>query len=551
MASINPDLEPIQEGQAFILKPKDKPMGVFYNNVQEFNRDMSIATINTWAKMFTADIIAKREKKLGKKAMTGADKTVNETPPKITVLEALSATGLRAIRYAKECPDVHKIIANDMDKVAVEAIQRNVKFNMVEDKVQPNQGDANLVMYQAMANGQRYHVIDLDPYGTAVPFIDAAIKGVDDGGLLCVTCTDMATLAGGQIEACWTKYGSMPVPNAQFCHEMALRMLLHTLSTTAARYKKVITPLMSCSIDFYVRVFVRVRTAPNEAVKAASCTGCKTYSTQPMGTYVKGEKKDQSVRLKVSGPPVNMDCAHCNQKHHIGGPYYSGKIHDKGFLESMLKYVKEEGETKFGTHERMLGMLTVMQEVIDIEIRTFIADIEAFLLARNLRTFNFSTASPIVNWLLQTCSSSSILNAGYKVSLSHCATQSIKTTAPPEVLWDIMRGWVKKHPVNPKNLGEKTVAKAILDVKPKIEADFSEHPEANPPSRKFKLVRYQENPEKNWGPKAKPGAEPRTPKTKRPANDDNNNGVRDSKKRRMNESNIDSANEMIEDEDEQ
>jgi tRNA (guanine26-N2/guanine27-N2)-dimethyltransferase len=29
------------------------------------------------------------------------------------------------------------------------------------------------------------------------------------------------------------------------------------------------------------------------------------------------------------------------------------------------------------------------------------------------------------------------------------------------------------------------------------------HPDANPPSRKYKLVRYQENPEKFWGPKAR------------------------------------------------
>jgi tRNA G26 N,N-dimethylase Trm1 len=36
---------------------------------------------------------------------------------------------------------------------------------------------------------------DLDPYGTASPFLDAAVQAAKDGGLLCVTCTD----AGGQI----------------------------------------------------------------------------------------------------------------------------------------------------------------------------------------------------------------------------------------------------------------------------------------------------------------------------------------------------------------
>ena len=38
-------------------------------------------------------------------------------------------------------------------------------------------------------------------------------------GLLCITCTDMAVLGGTHGEACWSKYGSMPV-KANFCHEM-------------------------------------------------------------------------------------------------------------------------------------------------------------------------------------------------------------------------------------------------------------------------------------------------------------------------------------------
>ena len=37
-----------------------------------------------------------------------------------------------------------------------------------------------------------YDVIDLDPYGSAAPFLDAAVQAIADGGLLSVTCTDMA-----------------------------------------------------------------------------------------------------------------------------------------------------------------------------------------------------------------------------------------------------------------------------------------------------------------------------------------------------------------------
>jgi tRNA G26 N,N-dimethylase Trm1 len=41
---------PVTEGKATILFPKNNE--VFYNPVQEFNRDMSIAAITTWSKIY-------------------------------------------------------------------------------------------------------------------------------------------------------------------------------------------------------------------------------------------------------------------------------------------------------------------------------------------------------------------------------------------------------------------------------------------------------------------------------------------------------------------
>ena len=37
------------------------------------------------------------------------------------------------------------------------------------------------------------------------------------------------------------------------CHEFALRLVLACLSAHAARYKRYITPIVSCSMDFYIR----------------------------------------------------------------------------------------------------------------------------------------------------------------------------------------------------------------------------------------------------------------------------------------------------------
>lgn len=46
-------------------------------------------------------------------------------------------------------------------------------------------------------------------------------------------------------------------------------------------------------------------------------------------------------------------------------------------------------------------------------------------------------------------------------------------------------------------------ARTILEQEPKLKADFTIHPLANPESRKQGMVRWQMKPEKDWGPKAR------------------------------------------------
>lgn len=41
-------------------------------------------------------------------------------------------------------------------------------------------------MYNHRTEKTRVDVVDLDPYGTAAPFIDAAVQAVDTGGKLAV-----------------------------------------------------------------------------------------------------------------------------------------------------------------------------------------------------------------------------------------------------------------------------------------------------------------------------------------------------------------------------
>lgn len=43
-----------------------------------------------------------------------------------------------------------------------------------------------------------------------------------------------------------------------------------------------------------------------------------------------------------------------------------------------------------------------------------------------------------------------LTNAGYRVRIYHKEPDAIKTDAPNEVLWDVLRVWCKEHPPKPK-----------------------------------------------------------------------------------------------------
>lgn len=74
-------------------------------------------------------------------------------------------------------------------------------------------------MYKNRDFKQRFSIIDLDPYGSPAPFLDAAVQSLAEGGLLMITCTDMAVLCGNHSETCHSKYGSICL-KSKSCHEM-------------------------------------------------------------------------------------------------------------------------------------------------------------------------------------------------------------------------------------------------------------------------------------------------------------------------------------------
>ncbi|KAK0565514.1 RNA methyltransferase tRNA(m5U54)methyltransferase [Tilletia horrida] len=656
---LRPEEAAFRENSATIILPSKD--AAFLNPVQEFNRDISTLVIRTWAHKTDQEKYvkwqARQEKRLAKiKAGTWTrhppashsragkrrklengeaasssnpegehqsatedynaqdDSTYEPTyhPFKFTILEALAATGLRSIRYAKEIPNLKWVLANDLSNSAVQAMKRNLALNFpagrpieewkpdpnnpttstvaatiaatkaakknggapvpaqdsqaqaepanghtaraltsaeVEElgeavangdqeaaktlsewrkagsplvapeppaqtasetahtdqaqdpqaqsahggpvpltaeqerraalqaagihpdcKVRPHEGDAVVLQYLHRDPAKRFHVVDLDPYGSASMFIDGAVQAVADGGLLCVTCTDLAILAGNNYpEKCFSQYGGVNV-RSEFSHEAALRLVLHTISSSASRYSRYITPLLSLSIDFYLRVFVEVRTSPIETKRTASktglvhvCSSCQNFHHQPFGkvTEVQNEKKGTSY-LKFGGSPAltaGQECTECGGRMQTAGPMWTGPIHDSEFCKQVLAQL-EEDPLRFHTAARIKGMVTLAANEIENALFYFTpTKISGLLHCEN------PTLKTVV---------STLLRAGFEVSRSHCVPGSLKTTATRAQCFDLFRSWIsKRSPVMMSNIkpgspsrklmGKAEARKALLD----------------------------------------------------------------------------------------
>ncbi|EDV32129.1 uncharacterized protein Dana_GF14196 [Drosophila ananassae] len=510
----NPNEHVIRERNAEIVSGGN----VFYNPVQEFNRDLSISVLNVYHRILVKERIEKAAKKQQqrKRAKDEEKKEVkeNEGAPTLgpeesptyvagkryedgmRILEALAATGLRSIRYAQEIAGVRQIVANDLSRQAVASINKNVQHNQVEELIEASHADAMTLMYLSTAQEKRFDAVDLDPYGCPNRFLDGAIQCLVDGGLLLVTATDMAVLAGNAPEACYVKYGSVPL-RMKCCHEMALRILLHCIESHANRHGKYIEPLLSISADFYIRIFVRVRVGQAQCKLSMSkqswmyqCTGCDTFTLQPLGITKPNPTAGNPQQLKFgipTGPAVNSQCEHCGHRHHLGGPIWSAPLHNPEFVNQLLEAVQESPLESLGTQRRIVGVLSMVQEELQ--------DVPLYYTPDKLCCVLKLEIVPMLKFR------SALLHAGYRVSYSHASKNSLKTDAPASVLWDILRSWSKRHPVNPDRMIPGTPLQVILSKPHTTDYDFDNlHPAANPKSRKSALSRFQENPTPHWGP---------------------------------------------------
>jgi tRNA (guanine26-N2/guanine27-N2)-dimethyltransferase len=519
------------------LKTEDESQSVFYNPIQQFNRDLSVLAIRAFSehiidlKKQKHDLRSKKRtpgggakgqkrkredegeqtsNKKGEVAEKSETENANEqievevevssapdapaaaaangkqedssTPShQFTILDALSATGLRALRYAAEIPHATKIVGNDLLPAAIQSMKTNIDYNGLGDRIRPNLGDARAYMY-TLGPTERFDVIDLDPYGTASPFMDAAVQGVKDGGLLCVTCTDAGVWAStGYAEKAFSLYGGVPIKGSH-SHEGGLRLILNGLAMSAAKYGLAIEPLLSLSIDFYARTFVRVSRSPAQVKFVAGNTllhyncdsGCGAWSNQYLAsTKHKLDKKGNpmSYHSLAQGPTAGPHCEHCGFKTHLAGPMWGGRLHNPQFIQRILSILPTLDKNVYQTVPRIEGMLTTaLEEDLDLTPSSIKPAVAAA--ANTAETQPQSTEYPAIipkmdpslrdpypfYFILGALSKAlhcqtppidefrgAIHSIGYRSTRSHCKPNSIRTDAPWPVVWEIMREWARQH----------------------------------------------------------------------------------------------------------
>ncbi|KAE8352684.1 S-adenosyl-L-methionine-dependent methyltransferase [Aspergillus coremiiformis] len=525
----------VKEGNAFILNPPsqaaaskgtrrnlkadDEVQSVFYNPIQQFNRDLSVLAIKAFGEHVLASQKQRTERRQGKGAMGGkakgkkrkredgdeeepngkgsnpdgqaqnGDQPVSgshlepSTTPSFTILDALSATGLRALRYASEIPFATCIVANDLSPSAIQSMKLNIEYNGLGKLIHPNTGDARTFMYSALnsasnqGSGQyagKFDVIDLDPYGSAAQFMDSAVQAVKGGGLLCVTCTDAGVWASnGYPEKSFALYGGVPTKGTH-SHEGGLRLILHAIAASASKYGLAIEPLLSLSIDFYARVFF----ASGNTMVVYNCdAGCGAWSTQPLTqTKPRLDKKGNPFYHYgfAQGPVANTTC----------GPMWAGPLHNPHFIQKILDMLPAADRSIYQTIDRLEGMLTTaLEEDLSLsgpsrsgspeptisetkgEDPAIIPRTDPALREPYPFYFSLSALSKVLHTSTIPADAfrGAVRHLGYQCTRSHTKPNTIRTDAPWDLIWEIMREWVRqKSPIKENSLKPGTAGAAIM-----------------------------------------------------------------------------------------
>lgn len=309
-------METVREGSVEVRVPAGQAAGiteqVFYNPVQELNRDITVAVLDAYR---------------------------TRHPGVTTYIDAMTATGIRGLRAAASGWTVTCL---DVDPEAVELCRSNFRRNDLTGTVRHR--SANVDLHQ-----HRYDVTDIDPFGSPMPYIDAAFRGTRR--LLCVTATDTAPLCGAHKQSGIRRYGAVP-QNTEYHAEMGVRVLLSALARAGARYDTAVTPLLTHATRHYVRTYLELTHRATDANATLEELGFVHHCP------------DCLHRTHEAGllPHLPDDCHGCGGTNLLtAGPLWIGPTRDPGFTAETRDHLTPEMQTV----ERARKLLTTIEQELD------------------------------------------------------------------------------------------------------------------------------------------------------------------------------------------
>lgn len=319
-----------REGQVIFLRPPLQKvpttnMPVFYNPKSELNRDSTIGVISAF--------IQRYEKKA------------------IRACTPLAGTGVRALRIAKEIKGIDQVIAGDANPLAVELIMKNRELNHASDVVEVHHTDANQLLSQYSRPNQKFDIIDVDPFGSPREFFSSAINSLKNHALLCLTATDMPVLVGIRRRTCIKRYAAEPA-KTDYAHELAVRILLGCVIREAGAQDVGLQPLITFSIDHYIRLYCEAMSGDESTWNAISQLGFLRHCN---------ECGDRGFTQGLI--PISLECPKCHSsKIQQAGPLWIGPLAERVFIQEVIQQIKDR---RFGTKRRLLQLLIRINDEID------------------------------------------------------------------------------------------------------------------------------------------------------------------------------------------
>lgn len=248
------------------------------------------------------------------------------TNSQVRCLDALGATGVSGLAWAKHFPKVDVVI-NDQSSAATERITSNAATNNLQVTITSE--DVSVLLLQ-----RPFDFVFLDCYGSSVHYLDAAFRNAPKHSMLAITSTDDSALYGKATDVTLRNYGGYVVKTS-YAKELAARLVLGSVVRAAAKSNKGVEVVCCVALKSFITVLVRVLRGPaaaNTCVRkirrVIHCCVCEDRAFYPETVYPLEE-------------PYSLLSCDCRSKS-AGklavelGPVWCDEIFDANFCQAML-----------------------------------------------------------------------------------------------------------------------------------------------------------------------------------------------------------------------